>query len=210
MGCARCHDHKFDPILQKDYFRLQAFFANIWMRDDVPIATPEEIAEYQRQLAVWEEQTADIRAQLEELERPKREALARTAIGRFPEEIQEIMAKPEDERTAYEKQLADLVNRQVIDSYGRLESRFKGEEKEKRDALKKELAAFDAIKPAPLPKGRTATDVGASAPVVYIPGKERLGEVEPGFLSVFEEAPAEILPPGELSTTGRRTTWPGG
>ena len=27
MGCARCHDHKFDPILQKDYFRLQAFFA---------------------------------------------------------------------------------------------------------------------------------------------------------------------------------------
>ena len=27
MSCARCHDHKFDPILQKDYFRLQAFFA---------------------------------------------------------------------------------------------------------------------------------------------------------------------------------------
>ena len=24
----RCHDHKFDPILQKDYYRLQAFFAN--------------------------------------------------------------------------------------------------------------------------------------------------------------------------------------
>ncbi|MFG0297623.1 MAG: DUF1553 domain-containing protein, partial [Maioricimonas sp. JB045] len=206
MGCARCHDHKFDPILQKDYFRLQAFFANIWMRDDIPIATPEEIAEYQRQLAVWEEQTADIRAQLEELERPKREALARTAIGRFTEDIQAIMAKPEEERTAYETQIADLVLRQVVDSYGRLESRFKGEEKEKRDALKKELAAFDAIKPAPLPKGRTATDVGASAPVVYIPGKERLGEVEPGFLSVFEEAPAEILPPGELSTTGRRTT----
>ena len=27
FGCARCHDHKFDPIPQKDYFRLQALFA---------------------------------------------------------------------------------------------------------------------------------------------------------------------------------------
>src|SRR5262249_54797825 len=27
MGCARCHNHKFDPITQRDYFRLQAVFA---------------------------------------------------------------------------------------------------------------------------------------------------------------------------------------
>ena len=27
VGCARCHDHKFDPIRQRDYYRLQAYFA---------------------------------------------------------------------------------------------------------------------------------------------------------------------------------------
>ena len=27
MNCARCHNHKFDPILQSDYYRLQAVFA---------------------------------------------------------------------------------------------------------------------------------------------------------------------------------------
>src|SRR5262249_19084828 len=34
MSCARCHDHKFDPILQKDYYRLQAFFAGLDFRDE--------------------------------------------------------------------------------------------------------------------------------------------------------------------------------
>ena len=28
FGCAKCHDHKFDPILHKDYYRLQAFFVS--------------------------------------------------------------------------------------------------------------------------------------------------------------------------------------
>src|SRR5438552_3570885 len=39
-GCARCHNHKFDPILHADYYRLQAFFANTAANDHISMATP--------------------------------------------------------------------------------------------------------------------------------------------------------------------------
>ncbi len=34
LGCAECHNHKFDPFTQKDYYRFLAFFANEWYQDD--------------------------------------------------------------------------------------------------------------------------------------------------------------------------------
>ncbi len=40
VHCARCHDHKFDPILQRDYYRLQAVFAGV-NRGDRPYDTRE-------------------------------------------------------------------------------------------------------------------------------------------------------------------------
>jgi hypothetical protein len=41
--CARCHDHKFDPIPQKDYYRLQAVFAGV-DRGDRPLASRDFLA----------------------------------------------------------------------------------------------------------------------------------------------------------------------
>jgi hypothetical protein len=39
VHCARCHDHKFDPIPQRDYYRLQAVFAGV-ERGDRPVVEP--------------------------------------------------------------------------------------------------------------------------------------------------------------------------
>ena len=41
LGCARCHDHKFDPIRHTDYYRIQGYFAQTF-ENDVALATPEE------------------------------------------------------------------------------------------------------------------------------------------------------------------------
>src|ERR1041384_3428727 len=34
MGCAKCHDHMFDPISQADYYRMRAVFEPHWVRTD--------------------------------------------------------------------------------------------------------------------------------------------------------------------------------
>src|SRR5690606_33124997 len=72
MGCARCHDHKFDPILQRDYFRLQAFFTPLLPRDDMFLAPPDEVSTYQNALAAWETRAADLQAKIAEIEAPHR------------------------------------------------------------------------------------------------------------------------------------------
>ena len=64
VGCARCHNHKFDKISQKEYFQLQSFFANTAEVNDHPARdqAPQEL-EYRKAQAKWEEATKDIRAQ---------------------------------------------------------------------------------------------------------------------------------------------------
>jgi hypothetical protein len=49
VGCARCHDHKFDPFRQSDYYRLQGFFAQA-QPNDLIRATPEEQASWKAQV----------------------------------------------------------------------------------------------------------------------------------------------------------------
>ncbi len=65
VGCARCHDHKFDPIPQKDYYRLQAVFAGV-DRGDRPLQTPEVVEQRKQLLARQTRLTAERRNGREE------------------------------------------------------------------------------------------------------------------------------------------------
>lgn len=115
------------------------------------------------------------------------------------------MAKPAAERSPLDKQMADLVNRQVQFEYDRLDTKIKGADKEKLIALRKQLSAFDKDKPKDLPEAFAAADVGPQAPPVTIPkrGKE---DIEPGFPSVLDDKPAVIKPIATApNSTGRRS-----
>jgi hypothetical protein len=59
VHCARCHDHKFDPISQEEYYRLQAVFAGVDRADRAFDGDPK-IAAYRRQLTL-ERNQLDVR-----------------------------------------------------------------------------------------------------------------------------------------------------
>jgi hypothetical protein len=204
LQCARCHDHKFDPLLQKDYFRLRAFFEPLVWRDDIVAAQPQEIADYASQWARYTEKTSALQDQLTALEQPYRDRGETLAVGRFPDDIQAMIHKPVQERSPFEAQLVQLAWRQVLYEHSRLDDKLRGEAKEKILALRRQLAAFEKDRPEPLPYPMTVTDVGPVAPPTVIPKKKT--EVLPGFPTILAPEPASIEPvPNLPQTTGRRT-----
>ncbi|MDB5391431.1 MAG: hypothetical protein JWM11_7077 [Planctomycetaceae bacterium] len=82
VGCARCHDHKFDPIRQKDYYRLQAFFASAY-EYEIPLSDPALHT-------TWKAETDKVNAEVKKLEG----ALDR-AIGEARKPLQEQLKAAE-------------------------------------------------------------------------------------------------------------------
>jgi hypothetical protein len=200
IGCAKCHDHKFDPILQKDYFRLRAFFEPTLVLQEVDISTPAEHAEYERKSAVWMEATRKIRDELESFEKPLRPTVLAYMISRFPKDVQAMVTKPAEARSPYEQQVATLASRQIDYAMEHLDGRLKAPERDRDIVLRKELAKFDHLKPEPPPRAHLVRDVGPLAPTTQF-GK-RAEAVAPGFLTVIDPGLAAVTP--TETSTGRR------
>src|SRR5579862_3539271 len=74
LGCARCHDHKFDPFRQSDYYRMQAYFAGVH-GNDVPKATPEEQSAWKVRNDLIDEELKRIRAAIKDAADGEKSAL---------------------------------------------------------------------------------------------------------------------------------------
>jgi mono/diheme cytochrome c family protein len=208
LKCARCHDHKFDPLLQKDYYAFQAFFAAVQPREDLPVADLEARTRHFEQQQAWEQATEQIRARLHEIESPALLAHAsREGVDKFTKEIQGMIAARRSERSPYEHQIASLASNQFDLHPDKLSEWLDEETEAERQQLRRQLAEFDHLKPQPLPTLKfVASDVGPVAPTTIIPGTGDDAPVAPGFPEIVSDGPAEIPQlPEALQSTGRRT-----
>jgi hypothetical protein len=208
VGCARCHDHKFDPILQTDYFRLQAFFAPLQPRDDVVVADAERRKEYEARLAQWEAETKELRVAMEALIADKREEMRKGALTKFRTEIQDAVRTPPAERTPYQRQIAAMAEKQMTRAEKDAPAKMAAEQKKKYQEMEKQLAACPVKPPEPLPTAMAAGDVGAVAPPTHLLAggdwRKPQQELQPGFPVVLGDDPPDVRPPHGGTSTGRR------
>lgn len=93
LGCARCHDHKFDPIRQSDYYRMQAFYGGV-NDNDVARATPEEVAAWKAKAEPIEKEMNQVRQAQRKLRKMPEAADQLAKLTKQLEELQDKMPPP--------------------------------------------------------------------------------------------------------------------
>jgi len=212
VGCARCHNHKFDPIPQADFYRLQSFFA---ASDNFDFKPPEQkkFESYEAAVKAHKEKLKPITDRIDALEKPYRERLTEEKRAKLDPQHRDALAKNEKARTEKEKHLAKEAEEKLEIKWDELVPALSPEDREKRASLRRQLHEIELYAPEAPPKALSVADVITPVPVMQIlkggdphrPGDE----VTPRFLSVLlppDAPPAAEIPrlPDGLKSTGRR------
>ena len=146
IQCARCHDHKFDPILQKDYYSLtSAIFG--YVETDWPMLPDEQALEYLDKTQELDSRVAAVREQIREIEQPYLTELKIERIrNEFPQDVLDAVLTPEEERTDGQQLLAAQVLTIGV-ARDRVNAAMSELDKTRREVLQKRIQDIEVDRP---------------------------------------------------------------
>jgi hypothetical protein len=190
FNCARCHDHKFDPVSQADYYRLEAFFAAARYKD-VEFATPEEKKAYKDRVDAQAAKINPLKAQVEAIDAPHRARLREAKKVKLEPGYREALDADPKKRTKEQKQLATEGETLVKVTWDEIVADLTAAERATRKAVREQQHALEARMPPPPPAAWTiADDTTIPATHVLKRGeiKKKGATVEPAFPRILESS----------------------
>jgi hypothetical protein len=222
VGCARCHNHKTDKLTQKDYYSLQAFFANVIVNERVPLKTKSDLdKKYEEQQAKYQAATKDIRDKQKAILDTVRADGEKYHKERYLTDSRDAIFKPKEQWTPLDRwvnyRLANVSNDRDIANYLKLTADDKNHPQHndanvqkwtEYEKLTAELKKFDNLKPESGSRYiSAATELGPDSPATHIRftgvHERPLDEVQPAFPAALTDEKPNIVP--SATSSGRRT-----
>ncbi len=188
IGCARCHDHKFDPIPQADYYRLQAFLAAT-RNEEFKQPKPGDVAALEAAGKAHKEQLQPVQSEIAAIEKPYRERLRAAKQAKLEPKYAEALRVEAAKRTPEQRRLAQEAQVMLNVAWDELVAALEPADRDRRAGLRKQLHTLELQAPEPTPVALSVADSLSPVPPVHVlamgdPHAPR-EEVEPGFPAVL-------------------------
>ena len=192
LGCARCHDHKYDPVPRRDYYRMLSAF-NGGDRAQVPLAPLEEVRRHRETETKWKQEFDAAKKALDEwirqARKPHETAAQDAKIDALKIKDDERALLKNDPNSSKAQELAKRFSKELKVEDKDFRQFLSDEERGEWDARQKTLKAVEARKPKPLPTAFGFADFGPKPRETFLLARgdfrAKSEPVELGFLTVL-------------------------